>query len=107
MGKSLRFPAVTFALLSMLAAGDHALKARAQAPGQYPVLDLVANKVIGKYQQSTCEQLWQAKSAHTPPGAQEQQLLGLLHANAEMRAEFINKVAAPIVNKMFECGMIP
>jgi len=24
-----------------------------------------------------------------------------------MRSAFINKVAAPIANKMFECGMIP
>jgi hypothetical protein len=24
-----------------------------------------------------------------------------------MRAAFINKIAAPIANKMFECGMIP
>jgi hypothetical protein len=24
-----------------------------------------------------------------------------------MRTLFINKVAAPIANKMFECGMIP
>ena len=24
-----------------------------------------------------------------------------------MRAHFLNKVAAPIANKMFECGMIP
>jgi hypothetical protein len=25
----------------------------------------------------------------------------------ERRAAFINKVAAPIANKMFECGMLP
>jgi hypothetical protein len=24
-----------------------------------------------------------------------------------MRREFINRVAAPIANKLFECGMIP
>jgi hypothetical protein len=24
-----------------------------------------------------------------------------------MREQFLNKVAAPIANKMFECGMIP
>jgi len=31
----------------------------------------------------------------------------MLQNNPQMRAEFINKVAAPIANKMFECGMIP
>ena len=30
-----------------------------------------------------------------------------LHKDPEMRKAFIDKVAAPIVNKMFECGMIP
>jgi len=32
--------------------------ARAQ---QYPIMDMVADKVIQKYQQSTCQQLWQRK----------------------------------------------
>jgi hypothetical protein len=31
----------------------------------------------------------------------------MLHNDAPMRAELINKVAAPIANKMFECGLIP
>ncbi len=31
----------------------------------------------------------------------------LLPNDPQMRAEFINRVAAPIANKLFECGMIP
>ena len=72
---------------------------------QEMIVDMVANKVIQKYQQSTCEQLWQQKSQ--PKSPKEQEIVQMLRANPEMRAEFINKVAAPIVNKMFECGMIP
>jgi len=34
-------------------------------------------------------------------------LIQILHGDAEMRAELINKVAVPIANKMFECGLIP
>jgi hypothetical protein len=34
-------------------------------------------------------------------------LIQILHSDAEMRAELINKVAAPIANRMFECGLIP
>jgi len=34
-------------------------------------------------------------------------VLDFLHNDAQMRTVFINKVAAPIANKMFECGMIP
>lgn len=76
-------------------------------PQQYPVLDMVANKVIQKYQQSTCEQLWLKKSQKAPPSAEEQKVIGFLKNDPQMRAVFINKVAPPIANKMFECGMIP
>ena len=74
---------------------------------QYPVLDAVANKVIAKYQGSTCEQLWQKKAAKTPPSAEEQKVIALLKSDPQMQQAFINKVAAPIANKMFECGLIP
>ena len=31
----------------------------------------------------------------------------LLHEDPQMRQEFINRVAGPIANKLFECGLIP
>jgi hypothetical protein len=34
-------------------------------------------------------------------------LIQLLKDDTQMRTAFINKVAAPIANKMFECGMLP
>jgi hypothetical protein len=76
---------------------------------QFPMLDRVANKVVQKYQQSSCEQLWQERAAKQgqPKPEGEQQALQLLHTDPQMRAEFINRVAAPVANKMFECGMIP
>ena len=79
------------------------------ATAQYPIMDMVANKVIQKYQGSTCEQLWQEKAASQgkPKPEQEQRAIGMLKSDPQMREAFINKVAAPIVNKMFECGMIP
>ena len=74
---------------------------------QYPIMDKVADKVIQKYQTSTCEQLWQKKSAKTPPSAEEQKVIQFLKTDPQMRQAFISKIAAPIANKMFECGMIP
>jgi ABC-type phosphate transport system substrate-binding protein len=81
----------------------------APAPQQYPIMDAVANKIIQKYQNSTCEQLWQEKAQGQgkPKSAQEQQAITILHNDPQMRAAFINKIAAPVANKMFECGMIP
>jgi len=82
--------------------------AAAQAP-DYPMMDMVANKVVEKYQQSTCEQLWQRKRQKpTGPKAQmEQRAIQALRNDPQMREAFINRVAGPIANKMFECGMIP
>ncbi len=74
---------------------------------QYPIMDKIADKIIQKYQTSTCEQLWVKKSQKTPPSAQEKQAIQMLKGDPQMRAAFINKIAAPIANKMFECGMIP
>ncbi|MGO9518759.1 MAG: hypothetical protein ACLPND_17130 [Candidatus Korobacteraceae bacterium] len=74
---------------------------------QYPMMDMVANKVIQKYQNSSCEQLWEKKAQKAPPSPQEQNAINLLKGDPQMRAAFINKVAAPIANKMFKCGMIP
>jgi hypothetical protein len=79
------------------------------ASAQYPVLDEVAGKVIQKYQGSSCEQLWEEKAQKQgrPKPPREQQALQLLRDDPQMRAMFINRVAAPVANKMFECGMIP
>jgi hypothetical protein len=68
-------------------------------------MDMVTNKVITKYQNSSCEQLWVQKGE--PKSPEEQKFVQALRNNPQARTEFINRVAGPIVNKMFECGLIP
>jgi hypothetical protein len=79
------------------------------AYAQFPIMDKVADKVIQKYQTATCQQLWQEKAQGQgkPKPEVEQRAVKLLQEDAQMRQAFFNKVAAPIVTKMFECGMIP
>ena len=72
---------------------------------QYPMLDMVVNKVIQKYQTSTCQQLAADKAA--PPSDMERRAVELMRQDPKLRKAFFDKVAAPIVNKLFECGMIP
>jgi hypothetical protein len=97
-----------FVLIALVISGSTLLRPReAVAQGQYPVVDQVAAKVIAKYQGSSCEQLWEQKADHAPPSAEEQRAVGLLKGDPQMRAVFINKIAPPIANKMFDCGMIP
>jgi hypothetical protein len=97
MRKSSIFIIITFAFL--------VLSFGATGAEDYPIMDMVANEVIQKYQNSTCEQLWQQKNK--PKTAREQEFIQILRSDPQMRTVFINKVAAPIANKMFECGMIP
>ena len=72
---------------------------------QYPALDALAGKVVQKYQQATCEQLLEKRGQ--PKSQQEQEVIKLLRSDPARRAAFLDKVAGPIANKMFECGMIP
>jgi hypothetical protein len=86
---------------------------QAQVPGQgqpqYPITDKLADKIIAKYQTSSCAQL--AAQKQVPPNAQheevETKVIDLLKQNPPMRQHFLNRIAGPIVDKMFECGMIP
>ena len=78
------------------------------ANAQYPMMDMIANKVIQKYQNSTCEQLWEKKSQKAPPSQQEQNV----DPDAERRSADAGRHSStrsplPIANKMFDCGMIP
>lgn len=96
MKKCIFLSAAVFVLMGAAAAG---------AKEQYPVMNMIAGKVIQKYQQSTCEQLWLKKGQQK--SQQEQEAVQMLQVDPQMRQAFLNKVAGPIANKMFECGMIP
>jgi hypothetical protein len=77
------------------------------ATAQHPILDAVANKVVAKYQSSTCQQLMQSKAQKQPPSAGEQKAMEILRTDAEMRHEFVTIVADQVVDKLIQCGMIP
>lgn len=96
-----------FSLLACVSVLLHVGMASAQE--SFPIMEKLAQKVIEKYQTSSCQQLAQQKSQ--PPSGQkaqmEQRAIQMLRNDPQMRTEFLNRVAAPIANKMFECGMIP
>jgi hypothetical protein len=74
-----------------------------------PVVDRLAAKVVQKYQTSSCAQL-AAEREHKPTGQREQmeeRAVRLMHEDPQIREAFLNRVAAPIANKLFECGLIP
>jgi hypothetical protein len=51
-----------------------------------------------------------AKKSQPQPAKREmleEKAVEMLRKDPQMRTEFLNRVAGPIANKMFECGMIP
>jgi hypothetical protein len=100
----MRYLALLLLSSGLVLAGSSSLRAQSQ----YPILDRVAEKVIAKYRNSSCQQL-AAERAHPDQQHQEmeQRVVRLLHEDPQMREAFLNRVAPPIANKLFECGFIP
>jgi hypothetical protein len=68
------------------------------------LVDAMAEKVIKKYQAASCDQL---KAKAEPPSEKEKIALDLLRDDPKARVAFVNQIAGPVLNKMFECSMIP
>ena len=77
-------------VLPLLAGTFCALMAAAQE--QFPIMDKVADRVIQKYQQSSCPQLMAQRDK--PKGPQEQRVIQLLHDDPQMRRAFIDNTSA-------------
>lgn len=88
---------VAMCVSALIVAGDVA--------AQGMLLDFAADKVIQKYQTATCEQLKQQKEE--PKSEKEKLAIEFLRNDSQARVAFIDKVAAPVANKLFECGLIP
>jgi hypothetical protein len=69
------------------------------------LVDAAADKVIRKFEAATCDQLKAQKNE--PPSERERLALDLLRDDPKARVAFIDKIAAPVLNKMFECSIIP
>ncbi|NJM61747.1 MAG: hypothetical protein HC849_18570 [Oscillatoriales cyanobacterium RU_3_3] len=89
--------------------------AKPTLPNAENLLDAASKLAIEKYQNASCEELsqMQAKSgkgaaaSHSPEKLAQAKAIEFLRNNPEIRQEFINRVAPPIANKMFECNIIP
>jgi hypothetical protein len=103
VGMIARFVIVSLFVVAI--GGSHATTGAAQAPDQHPMLDQLANKVIQKYQTSSCQQLAQQKQE--PPSPEKVRAVQFLKTDPTLRVYFINKIAGPVANKLFDCGFIP
>ena len=89
--------------LTLLTATFAAAVSAAYAQGM--LLDYAADRVIKKYTTESCEQI---KAERDKPLPERDKLaMDYLRDDAQARKFFIDKVAAPVANKMFECGLFP
>jgi hypothetical protein len=89
----LRFGLLAVAPLSLAIGAAHA---------DFPMMNMVADKVIQRYQQSSCQQLQEKRTQ--PKSEQEQRVVQLMKNDPQLAKAFLDKVAAPIANKMFSAG---
>jgi len=75
------------------------------AVAQGMLLDYAADRVIQKYTTSTCAQLKAQRDE--PKTDKEKTAIDFLRDDSQARQAFIDKIAAPVANKMFECGLFP
>jgi hypothetical protein len=69
------------------------------------LVDVAADKVIKKFEAATCDEIKAQRKE--PPSEKEKIALDLLRDDPKARVAFIDKIAAPVLNKMFECSIIP
>ena len=82
-----------------------ALIAAGIVAAQGVLVDAAADRVVKKFEAATCDQLKAQKGE--PPSEKEKIALDLLRDDPKARVAFIDKIAAPVLNKMFECDIIP
>ena len=94
-----------FVLIALAAAPLCFLDPRVLCAQPFPMIDKLAQRVVEKYQNSSCQQLAEERSKpKAPKGEMEQRAIAVLRSDPQMRTEFINRVAAPVANKLFEWG---
>lgn len=82
-----------------------ALSVAGTLAAQGMLLDYAADTVIKKFQTSSCDDLKAHKG--TPPSEKQKMAVDFLKNDTQARKAFIDRIAAPVLNRMFECGMIP
>jgi len=97
MSKSKRVVVIVLALIVVAAAVGWASRGK--------VMDFAADEVITKFQAATCEQLKAQKDE--PPTMMKKVAVGFLRYDTQARVAFIDRIAAPVLSKMIECGMAP
>ena len=98
--KRIEFVAIGSILIGGLSAGD--------VQAQTPIVDMIVKKILTKYETTSCEQLAAEKRSPTArQTALKDKAVEILRSNPDMRKQFLDRIAGPIANKMFDCDLVP
>jgi adenosyl cobinamide kinase/adenosyl cobinamide phosphate guanylyltransferase len=96
-------------MMITLAAAGAALFAGGARAQDHALVERLAERVVHKYAYATCAELAD-EHRHKPIGEHadiEEHAIREINNDPQMRREFIDRVAVPLANRMFECGFIP
>ena len=107
MKKSSRSNTIVTAAFAVLMLGGWPGRGNASELGEVEgkAVNLAAAEVIRQFEGASCEQIKARKDE--PPTAAKKAAIALLRDNEKARVAFIDRIAAPVLNKMIECGMAP
>ena len=96
-------------MMMTLAAAGAALFAVGARAQDYVVVNRLAERVAQKYLYASCLDLADERARRLPRehAEMDDRVIRMMRNDPQMRREFIDRVAAPIANRMFECGFIP
>ena len=96
---------IVFGLVAGIALTSAAL------PGQAAIADKIAtnaaNSFVTKINGESCADFAATMAKMKSNGASPSPMAAKLKANAQARTDFVNIVAAPLLNKMIDCNMLP
>jgi hypothetical protein len=97
---------VVFAAIAGIVLASPAVPGFAQGMAD-KIATSAANAFVGKINGESCSQFAATMAKMKGSSASPSPMSAKLKGNAQARTEFVNIVAAPLVNKMIDCNMLP
>lgn len=97
---------ILFAAVAGIALGSPAFPGRAQGIAD-KIATNAANAFVSKIDGESCSQFAATMSEMKGGSASPSPMAAKLKGNAQARTHFVNIVAAPLLNKMIDCNMLP
>lgn len=109
--KSLSLFALPVSLLSIVVSGVSSSPGQAELTiTQQRLVDSASQIIVEQVEESSCEEFYtfleQQEQSRGQYPRLRQRLIQAAENNPEIREEFVRQIAAPVVNKMFDCGLI-